>query len=257
MDELRDYPATARRRRQLRQRGDVPFSPTLTAAVVLTVLLLAASAYGDHALARLADLMRAALTAEAGADGTWEHVGGQAVEAVLRIALPLAGLVLLACVAAHGVQTGALWAPKRAAPRVSARGMGDVLRQAIGTHALVAAAQGGLVTAGIGTAVYYALRDLLARPDAFAGAAPKEVALAVAGAARELLLAACGVLLVVGGLDLLYQWWRRERRIRMSRREVLQEFRELEAHPAVRRRRSREARLLRRGVADGNARRTR
>jgi len=93
--------------------------------------------------------------------------------------------------------------------------------------------------------LYYALRAVLAEPVAFAGAEPAEVAVAVADVGRNVLLGLCCVLLAVGGMDALYQWWRRERRIRMSRRELLVELRELAGHPATRRRRSREARRLR------------
>lgn len=244
-EDVKTYPATTRRRQQLREAGDVACSPVLTSAVVLGAVVLMTTVCGGHGVRRLAALTRLAL-ANAVPGASWEDVAAEAAWEALRVAGPVATVVLLACIVAQALQTGFLWAPKRVAARPPIIRMGHVLREALGTYGLGAAAAAALAGVGTCAVLYCALSGILAEPAAFAAAQPVDIALAVAGAVKTVLLGICGMLLVIGGLDVLYQWWRRERRIRMSRREVLQELRELEAHPAIRRRRSSEARRLRR-----------
>lgn len=246
-DELKSYPATLRRRQQLREAGDVACSGVLTGAVVVGITAVLAAAFAEHAITRLADFVRFAL-GTAGSPASLKRAAAEATGTLLWATVPVAGVALLVSLVAQGLQTGFLWAPKGISPALPRGGLARMLRDAVGAHGLALVAQAGLVAAGTAAVLYRGVCGIVADPVAFAGATPTAVAHAVGSASMNVLLGTCCVLLVVGGLDALHQWWSRERRIRMSRREILAELRELEAHPAIRGRRAREARRLRHGA---------
>jgi flagellar biosynthetic protein FlhB len=243
-DELKSHPASQQRRRQLRDAGDVAFSPALTAAAVLSVAVLLVLTCGAYGIGRLADFTRLAIGGAVSGDAL-ERLGPEAARAFLWVVAPVAVVALLACVVAQALQTRVLWAPGRITPRLRAVGITASMRDAFGTHGSAVLAHACLVTGGAGLLLYHGLRGLLDRPEAFAQYDAATAALVVGAIARHLLLGLCGLLLVAGGMDALYQWWRRERRLRMSRREVLAELRETEVHPTMKRGRTRTARTLR------------
>jgi flagellar biosynthesis protein FlhB len=107
MAEHRPFPPSARRRALARQAGLSAGSPLLVAAAAGAAALVAISATGGALVHRLGSAIAAACQDRA------VLPSGAASDAVLAIALPLAGAAAVAAVVVHLAQTRAVWLPRR------------------------------------------------------------------------------------------------------------------------------------------------
>lgn len=234
-DEARPFDPTPRRIQEARERGVVPRSRLLSAAVGLSAVV-AATALGAPGFVRA---WRASVTAlwagpfEPGRAWSLVSLGVSALAPVL-------GAAVLGALVAGLFQVGPLLAPGALRPDLArlspAEGWRRVRDGALGR---VAPFGLGLVLIAIGAGVLYAaLADTLGRT-AVAPAQALDAGGVVLGA---LAWRAAGVLLVAGALAWTYARWRWWQGLRMSRRDRLEEQRRTSGDPQARRRRARERR---------------
>ncbi len=255
-DQRTEQPTTARRRRA-REAGEVARSRDLVAAVSLLAVLGALDLFGGAWLrgadaefrGLLHDAFRAGPLDVAGASTTLASAGGFLV----RLLVPAALVVVAAVAIVSLAQTGFLFRPSNILPawgRLSpaGRGGGGVLPSgSCGRGALalakcawlvVVAAQGlaPVVTGGLATTVYGTVDTT--GDSLTAGLA--------SGAGHLLSVASIAVwgLVALGFVDWCLRKWQLERRLMMTRREVIDEHSEQEAPPEVRRQRRRLAKGL-------------
>ena len=238
--EFRPYPPTARRREELRRAGDVPASPALTAAVVLTAALVAASLVGARLAAGVGSMLRWALTEGVVGQGRAGLGDWPAVWGCGRLFSALALAVLAATVAASAVQTE-LWWRSPLAGRLPLR-----LTSRRRPTASSGAALGGLVVVAAclcaaGVYLVRAWHQFAPSPTAGAVELVREAQPLVAG----FLTALCVLVVAVGVGDLLYRRWLHERRAWMTRSEFVEAMREQEGHPLTLLRRERRRRRRR------------
>lgn len=236
----RTEPATPRRREQARQKGEVAQSREIQSVVVLgAAVLLMGSALGTGLAWRVAGLAREAwggLGAPPATLGDFHaallhHVASAGVALV-----PLVALLALAGAVSQVAQTGPLFSLEalefkgsRLSPLQGAKRMFSPDRLFDLGKALVKIA----VVGGIGWAV------IASDVGALVGLAAGSIAdgLRTAGLlGRRLAVATIGILAFLAVLDLFYQRWRYEKKLRMSKREVRDEMRQREGDPHMRNR---------------------
>lgn len=237
----RNQPASARREREFRERGDRGLSrEVVTVAVLgasaLTVVLAPALSGGVRSffLSSLSNLQAPPLAAL-----------GRAMAAAGALLTPVFALALAAAAAGHALQGGFVFAPRaiepdwnrlRPLPRLkqllfSRRALAELLK------ALLKAA----VVAGI---VALCLRRDLPAIVALVRQEPGHLALYLSDAAVRLLgLAALG-LSGVAAADLVFNRWDLMKRMQMTRQEARDDFKEQEGDPMVRSRRRQRFRAL-------------
>jgi len=231
--------ATPRRREEVRRRGQVPRSGELTAAVAFLVALLAWRYLREGALEEAARCMGAMFAASAGVRLDESSVEGLYRVVILSACKMAGGPVVLAGLAGLLVsvaQTGFLISAYPLRPdwtRLNpARGLARLFSQRSAAELLKAMAKVTIVGLAGHTALHGRL-PMLAR----ASAAPLEAtAAALAEVVFQLLWRAAGALVALALLDYLYQRWAFEREIRMSRQELLEEYRRHEGDPVTRQR---------------------
>lgn len=239
--EQRTERATARRKKEARERGQVAVSRDVPAAAVLLAGLAGLTIFAGDGLAALADLMRRRLVmavevgagTDIGPDLLYDlltGVGGEALVLTLPLLLGLAAVGTSAFL----VQTGWLWTgkgltldPSRLSPlaglgrMVSWRAAVELLKSVLKVLAIAGVAYAAIRTdlprlAELGT---YDLADILAVTAALAARAGLWIGLAVAALAVA---------------DYGYQRFEWERGLRMTKEEVKREHREMEGDPMLR-----------------------
>jgi len=233
-DQERNYPATARRLEQARERGQVARSRELTAAAVAFAAALALTFAGSGLWARAADVFAHGLALERNDAFDPSRMAGafyaQGTAMLLAMA-PLLVLVLAATLAAPMLMSGWVFSPKAVAPDFARldprRGLGNLFsRKAVGelVKALVKCALLGTIGCGV---LWHFRADIvgLATRDVTAGTA------ALADIARTGLFALTGALALIAALDVPYALWRHYAGLRMSREELREELREMEGDP--------------------------
>lgn len=193
-------------------------------AVAAVAIVVAIAALGSVAGDQLARWIRAAC------DGHATLAPGQAVGAVLELALPLLAAAALAAVAAHLAQVRTLWLPRRRLRGAPAVDHGAAARTRRATFELASAA----VVGGVATGWLWLVAPRLA--------ALPEVPLAGASLVASALAAFAIAWIALGALDALGRHAALARALRMSHAEKREDDRLAGADPRWSRRRREVAR---------------
>lgn len=223
-------PASPRVLARARARGDLPYANEWTFAVVLLALVVVGSLQGAAFVEAFQGGLKASLRGEPGVT----HLKGLVQPLIALLAVP--ALVALVCMVAQRAPT------LRAAPDLAGehekRGRPAHGRVA---HALLAGFKIVVLGASLGALVYDGLLGWLDMHARSAGDL-----LAISGRVLPvMLMRAAWVCALLGGVELAVQYLARMRRLRMTRRQMQDEQRELAADPRMlSERRSRAAQEL-------------
>lgn len=245
--------ATPHKRREAREEGRVAVSRDLTAGLTLVAALVAGRTAWEASLQRLAGAsqwtFRMAGSHDLSSEGLqqlWTMWQGTAASVVLPLVVAAATVGL-----AVGLgQTRLMFATKALAPKLNVLNPMEGLKRIVSTRGLVEAAKSVLkVTLVLGMASWavWARREDLGRLcNCSLGAAT--------GQAFDLVFAVAircaGLLALIGVADYAYQWWEYERSLRMSRQEVIDEYKRTEGDPNMRaRRRSLRRNMMQQGIS--------
>lgn len=234
----RTQPATERRRRDARARGEVARSADLVAASVLLVVMASLWWLGPSLGQMLAGSLRAGLLAAPAKPLTVDAasltmrllVGRVAanVTPVLLIALTMAALASL-------VQTGFLWTPSALVPRGERLDPARRLGRWLSADSWFALMLGVLKLAAVLTVLTAYVRARLSSAGPLVQGEPAELLGLAARMIVELGLLLALTLFALALADYGWRFWRHEQSLKMTVEEVRREQREEEANPRLKR----------------------
>ncbi|NJL08715.1 MAG: flagellar biosynthesis protein FlhB, partial [Methylacidiphilales bacterium] len=218
------------------ERGDVAKSQEVNTWFVLTAGALMLLMFGPSTAESLTTSFRGilsnahAIAADGG--GLTRFVVQMATETVTAVGLPLL-LMALAGVVSNMIQHRLLWTTEPITPKLSKISPINGLKRLFGKEALVQFLK-GLVKIGIVGGILYAIlwpqRDRLALVVASDVSMLLDLALALS---LKLFVGVIAVMTVVAVVDYLYQWTSWRQRLRMSLREIREEFKQSEGDPHI------------------------
>lgn len=235
--ESRTEEPTPRRREEARRQGLVPFSAELTAAVVLLGGLIGLSYLGPSIGSGLLALLRQELYHLRRLE-PWDVAAAQAqltrvALQAMGLLLPLAGLLLLLAASSAGLQTGWQINTEKLAPDFDRLNPAKGVQRLFSMPALVRGVLALLKVSALAALAYWVLAG---QWGVLSSLGQWPLAWSVAAGWRVLVrlatLLAAGVLLIAG-LDYVYQRRRFELSLRMTREEVKRELREEEGDPQI------------------------
>jgi flagellar biosynthesis protein FlhB len=231
--EDRTEAATPRRLQRAREEGQVPVSREAATLAGLAAVTLALAVSGPALTRDLVQhlgifLGRADQASLVGADGL--RFAGLAL---LRSALPILVMALLAGVGAVLLQTGMLLNAKALQPRLNRLSPGAGLRRLLGLDNLVEALKSVAKVTVVGFAIWHVLAGELPRLTALpfqdAAALPERLLPLL----MRVLLTVLAVQVVIAAADLFWVRLRHARSMRMSRQDVRDEQKETEGDPRI------------------------
>jgi len=243
----KEHEASQQKLDQARVEGDIPRSVDLQMAISIGGFLLALFSFGSWAIERagtagMAILDQAdALSSLIMASGSGP-VGGM----ILSFAAPPLTLLLVGPILVLGLllaSRGVVFAPAKLAPKLSRISPIATAKQKFGLEGLVEFAKSSVKLCLVSTILYV---FLVSRFEDIMASLYLTSAMSAALLARlmlEFLFVLLLVLLAIGGVDFLWQKYRHGQRHRMSRKEMMDEFKESEGDPhlkAARRQRAHE-----------------
>jgi flagellar biosynthetic protein FlhB len=248
MSGERTEKASPRRKQEAREKGDVPHSRDLTSAAAMLAGTLVLGWIGPMWEARWAGSYGALL--DLGQPRSW--LDGQMVEkmlalraAMMTVLWPLvamflacfAGAVLAGVAQGRGVQ----FAGEAIAPKWERMNPLTVLQQTFSSRGLTRMLKSALPVAALACFVAGKVREQTAIPVFSLTRLPS-----LFSSMYGLMVDAAAVLFVWSAIDYAVEWWSWEQRLRMSKQEVREEFKQTEGNPEVRRRIASIRRQLRR-----------
>lgn len=242
--------ATPRRRSMARAEGNVAKSTEVISVAGLAVAFGALAAFGPSIANGLAGVLRgylgsiATITLDA---ATVPQLATRLFGALALLLLPFAGLVAIAGVGASVAQNGFLISGKAVAPKFARISPAAGFQRIFSKRALVELAKALIKIAVVGGVVGWALVKVAPQFVPLAVAPPESSYGWMLVTMLRLAAAAIAALAVLALLDFFFQRWDWEQRLRMTRQELKEEFKQHEGDPVLKSKiRSRQMDMTRR-----------
>jgi flagellar biosynthetic protein FlhB len=242
--------ATPKRRQEARERGQVPKSRELAAALSFLAVVAALQFFGPsiwEGLTReLKQYLQGVTRTELQIIDMRALISGSLIRQLTLIA-PVLGAGLVVSVLGHLLQVGVLFTTDPLLPRFSrlnpAAGLSRLFSLQAGVELLKAVLKLAIVGAVAFSTVRAEVPALFLLGEQGVGA----FFAGLSGMAAKLLSRSGMVFLVLGGLDYAYQRWQYEQSLKMTKQEVKEEARQQEGDPKIKARiRSMQRELSRR-----------
>lgn len=230
------FEATAHRRQQAREQGQVAFSQDLGSAVLLLVGGMLFLFMGGEIVEFSIGLMRrnlesvATLSPDPGQMMVHWH---QIMKGFAAIIFPLMGYLVLGALVTNLAQVGFLFLPDRVAPDISRVNPLEGLKRIFsltGTAKLGFGLFKILVIAGVAGTVIWSRKDDVLRASAMD---VLQLGHFLADISLKTVLWTALALIVLALLDYGVQWWKHEQDLKMTHQEVREEMKELQGDPQI------------------------
>jgi flagellar biosynthetic protein FlhB len=231
---------TARRRQQAREQGQVARSPDVTAALILLGVMVLLHTTGPRMVAILKALVSDMLGRDSLSDFSPASAGGGLLHACYSAGAAMAPLlvgVVLIAVLGNVVQIGFIFNPARLAPNLNvlnpAGGLGKLFSARNPQQLLLGVLKMTLLSLVAYSAVHGYITSILSVQDlSFI-----EIFGLGASVIYSIALRVGIAMLILAIGDYLYQRWRHEQDLKMSKQDVKEEMRSMEGDPKVKMRR--------------------
>ncbi|NLX22864.1 MAG: flagellar biosynthesis protein FlhB [Phycisphaerae bacterium] len=235
----RTEPATPRRREEARNRGQVAKSSDLTAAIVLTGGMITLYMWHETLVGRLVILIRNCL----GEGGTATDPAAMvptlvvAFQVMGSLVLPVMLIVMVLALAASFAQVGVLFTAKPVTPSLEKVSPLAGMKRMFSARSVMLLVMGVAKMTVLAVVAWWTLRgrlDALAHCAFLSHLAMVELMIDLLFTLSIRLTLA---LLILAIIDYVYQRWKMERDLRMTRQEVREELKRMDGDPHLKRRR--------------------
>ena len=234
----RTEPATPRRLREARERGQVARSQDLTAAVLLLFGFLGMALLGPSIYGSLIGIIKGALVTETPTriDDTLVYAGTAALEAMKRIA-PLLAILFFSVLAISYAQVGNLATLKPLTPSLSKLSPLSGLKRLFSSRSVVTALVNFGKLFAVGAIAYFVIADSAAAILYTLSLETIDIFHLGASLVFRLAMWLSMALVLIALLDYVWQRYRHIKDLRMTKEEVKDELRSMEGDPKIKARR--------------------
>ncbi len=235
-DQERTEQATSKRRQDFRNRGQVAQSKEVATAALMTMSLLLWVFYAGHFWRNLMQMVDDDLSHLAQVPVTFLGILMLADKTGLlmaRLLWPIFLLTLVVGFFASFLQVGPLFTTKPFTPELSKfnpiKGIGRMLSKRSLVELIKSLAKVGLV----GAITFSTLADNLPAAIGLLNVELSQTVIFLGNTAFLILAKACAILLVLGAIDYLFTRWEMEQKMKMTKQEVKEEYKETEGDPQI------------------------
>ena len=236
-DQERTEKATPKKREEARKKGQIAKSREIPSVLVLLSSLSVFYFAGHWMFAQLGDIMRDTfqqislmqMSNESAHILLW-----RLFQKIILLMAPLIGAVAVAGVIGNLIQTGFFLSSETMSPKLSKLDPIKGVKRLFSLSSLVELVKSILKVVIIGGVSYAMLRGEMDRIPGLVDLDTSSILAFLGSAALKLGFYTCLVLVVLAVLDFVFQKWKLERDLRMTKQEVKDEFRQREGDPMVR-----------------------
>jgi flagellar biosynthetic protein FlhB len=228
---------TPRRRRKAREKGQVAKSNEVMAVVVLLTGLLTLAGSGTYLYQGITGLFRQVL----GQAHTWDvnmnTIQGfsmKALESFLWLVLPVLVLVFIMAVVAGLAQVGFMFVPSLIKPKMSKLNPLQGLKRIVSKRTLVELFKSVGKVAIVSYVAYATIESRMSDMASLGHLSVIAILHFVCEVAFLVFLKAAAIMVVLAVLDWAFNKWEYEKNLKMSKKEVKDEWKQTEGDPLVR-----------------------
>ena len=228
--------ATPKKRRDQRKEGNVLQSKEIvTAASVLGIFSIVRLLSGfliKNLLSFSTKIYEQSGTYAVTADNIMRLVV-DAITVIVLIVGPICAATMLLGIIPTIAQTKGLFTMKALKPKFSRLNPLEGIKKMFSLQSIVGIVKGLIEVIAIGVLVYNEISDRLPRLLALVDAGLMQGIAFAAISIYDLVMTICIVLVFVAAADFLFQWWQFEKKLKMSKQEVKDEFKQMEGDPQI------------------------
>ena len=230
--------ATPRRKQEARKKGQVPRSNELNSVVVLLALFVILNFLGKWFYNELIVYIEGYLSPDAlNTELSDTNVGNLMLRhclAFIRIFMPLGFGALVIGLVINFIQVGAIFSLEPLKPKFSKLNPVSGLKRIFSSHGLLELAKSIIKLLIVVYFAYSTIRQHLFLFLDMARQTPFDVAMVLWRIIYQVALKICLFLLIMAIFDYLYQRWEYRKSLRMTKREVKDEYKQTEGNPLIR-----------------------
>ena len=152
---------------------------------------------------------------------------------LINVLLPIFGVAMLAGVAINFIQIGFLFTTKTLGMKISRISLIGGFKRMFSPKTLIDLLKSLLKVTMIGFVAYSEYKNMLEGFPGYTGQGIYGSFLSIMRAAFIMALKMCLVMVFISIADFLYQWWKYEKDLRMTKQEVRDEYKMTEGDPAI------------------------
>lgn len=230
--------ATPKKRRDMREKeGMVLQSNEVMLAVSVVATFVGLKILGQHMLSTMGNAMTSYLSA-IGSDFTFniEFIQRNALEIIkygVIIIGPIAAIVMGAVVITVLAQTRGLFNTKALRPKFSRLSPLQGVKRLFSAQAVVGVVKGVIELTIIGVITYTQVQSRLVNFAKMPDMEPIQSIHYIAQSVFDIVMLIFIVLAFVAAADFVFQWWQFEKKLKMSKQEVKDEYKQIEGDPQI------------------------
>lgn len=233
-DDSKTEKATPKKRRDERKKGNVLMSRDVVAVATLFASVTMIKVWFPTMVVSIREFIEDTLILARDVKSAVPHwIFLRAIELVAKATGPLLAAAVLSAVAATFAQTKLLVTTEPLKPKLDRISPLQGFKRLFSLRSVVEAVKGILKIIILLYFVYSCLKDTLS-------VSPRYLSADVMGVCQHLLKSMFSMLMKVGvaflalaAVDFLYQWWDYERKLRMSKQEIKEEYKQTEGDPQI------------------------
>ena len=229
-------PATPRRRREAREKGNVARSMEVNSAFVLLAAVIALRLFGGNLMNHLKNTARWILSRLSVIELTTESLPGMVMVGIQFIGLmlgPIILMIMVAGVSASLAQGGFVFAGEPIKPKFSKISPAKGFKRMFSMRSVVEMVKGLIKLLIVGVIGYSTLRGELNTVPYLMDKDVPQILAFLGNTGFKLMLRASLALLIMAVLDYAYQKFEFEKKLRMTKQEVKEEYKRTEGDPLI------------------------
>lgn len=233
--------ATPKKKQDARKKGQVLQSREISSSFVLLLVFLSIKILGNYIYREIEGFYQLcvrelALTFGAVSINEITGLTGLVLVQLLKIAGPVCAVALVTGVIASYVQVGSLFTVETLKPNFSRLNPVNAIKRIFSIRGLTELIKSILKIIAVSIVAWQSLKgeinDIIKLMDQDVTAS----AIYIFKTTIDIAVKICVIMVLIAVLDYLYQWWQYEKDLRMTKREVKEEFKEIEGSPETKQR---------------------
>jgi len=232
--------ATSKKRRDAKRKGQVRRSTEVNTAFCATLMFGLLFAIWPTFVGQLKDVFREHLSPQSIIMASRGINENEMMELLMRvllgffgIMLPILGVSLVAGIAANVLQIGFMFTTETMKLKLSKINPINGFKQMFAPRKLVDLAKNLLKILAVGYVAYAGYIDLLDKFGTYVGQGIEVSFIDIMRTAFMIALRMCIVMVFIAVADFLYQWWKYEKDLKMTKQEVKDEHKMMEGDPKI------------------------
>ena len=229
-------PATPKRREDARKKGEVAKSRELASVAVLMAGVAYLFFAGKSIFLDLGGVMTQAFMAIPSfndSDFNLMTLLAQNIEIFLKLVFPLMLMLVVVAILSNILQTGFIWSVEPLAPKVSKISPASGVKKIFSKRSLVELGKSIAKIFIVAWAAYSTLRNDFSHLIPLIYQDKGQIIIMMSQIAMKVIIRCCWVIAILAFLDFLYQKWEFGQKLKMTKQEVKDEFKQTEGDPLV------------------------